>query len=235
MLPRTGSAILFASFIFALSCDDLPRDQSGTFDGIKRSGRMRVGLIENPPWVIRTGGEPAGAEVDMIRQFASETGATPEWHWGGEEKSLGALEKYELDLVIGGLSDQTPWYKRVGLTKQYFEEKIDIGVPTGQSLPDKLEGQQIAVSDARVAGFVREEGAVPVETEDLKSGRLVAAPEWQLAKLGLSPSRNELHSDRHVVAVPPGENQLVKRLEEFLSKQRDQIPAILQQQPEASK
>jgi len=44
---------------------------------------MRVGLVEHPPWVVRTNGEPRGVEVELVRQFANGLGTTPEWHWGG--------------------------------------------------------------------------------------------------------------------------------------------------------
>jgi polar amino acid transport system substrate-binding protein len=195
---------------------------------------MRVGLTENPPWVIRTDGEPAGAEVELMREFASQLGAQPEWHWGGEEKLLGALEHYELDAVVGGMSDETPWRKRIGLTRYYFEEKFDVGSQGGGSRQWDLSRQQVTVFDPRMAGFVRQKGGEPVQapTGQLNGLRPVAAAEWRLEKMGLSPTGTNLHADRHVIAVPPGENQLVKRLEEFLSTRREQLPGLLQKQPE---
>ena len=227
---------IFILIIPALSCEDLPRDQKETTRRITQSGKLRVGLIENPPWVIRTMDEPKGAEVELVRQFASEIGAKPEWTWGGEEKLLGALENYELDLVAGGLSDKTPWKNRIGMTGQFFKETFDVGTrPNGASVKD-LKDREIVVNDSRTAGFVREKDALPVQTDELSGsdGRLVAAPTWELEKLGLSPTGNDLHTDRHIVATPPGENQLVKRLDEFFSRQKDNIPALLQQQSEVA-
>ena len=233
-VSRLTSVFIVAAAILCYSCAELPKDQSGTIDGIRKTGRMRVGLIESPPWVIRTNGEPAGAEVELIKQFASELGAQPEWHWGGEENLLGALEKYELDVVVGGISDQTPWSKRVGLTRYYFEEKFDVGRPSGNTTLSDLKGQEVAVQGPRVAAFVRQKGATPIQVDSVENVgmRPVAAADWQLARLGLTASGNNLHTDKHVIAVPPGENQMVKRLEEFLTKQHDNIPTILQQQPE---
>jgi len=197
-----------------------------------------VGVIENPPWVIRIDDEPSGAEVELVKQFASEIGAEPEWKWGGEEKLFGALEKFELDLVIGGLSDKSPWKNRIGMTGPFYTETFDIGIrPNEASLTD-LKDREIAVgNDSRLAGYVRDKNALPVQLDDLDDteearGRPVAAPTWQLEKLGLSPTRNDLHTDRHIVATPPGENQLVKRLDEFFSRQKDNIPALLQRQSE---
>jgi polar amino acid transport system substrate-binding protein len=156
-------SILITSFLIvfvAHGCANLPRDPKKTLRQLQ-SRPIRVGLVENPPWVVRSSGEPSGVEVDLIRNFASELGTTAEWHWGGEQKQLEALEYYQLDIVLGGLTDQTPWRKYVALTSPYFED-----------------------------------------SEKLK----------------------------HVIAVPPGENALVKRLDEFLYKKRFEIPNLLQQQ-----
>ena len=99
------------------ACSNLPRDPKETLRTVQ-TRPMRVGLVEHAPWVIRTTGEPAGVEVDLVRQFAAALGTTPEWNWGGEQEQLEALEEYQLDLVIGGFTDRTPWRKYVGLTRE---------------------------------------------------------------------------------------------------------------------
>src|SRR5215203_348812 len=223
--------IVLTSIASLAACGDLPRDQEDTFKHIKGTGRLRVGLVENPPWVIRTADEPAGAEVELIREFAAENGAQPEWQWGGEEKLLGALEKFEIDLVAGGFSDSTPWNTRIGLTGPFYREKFDIGVPAGSSPVTELTGREISVDqDPRLTGFLREKDAVPVESGGSPDigARPVAAPEWKLHMLALTPSGSKLHTDRHVIATPPGENQLVKRLDEFFSARKEQIQPMLQ-------
>src|SRR5829696_6285113 len=135
------AAGFFLTFtLFSYSCAELPKDQHSTVDGIRQSGRMRIGLIENPPWVIRTSDEPAGAEVELMRRFASQLGVAPEWHWGGDEDLFGALEIFELDAVAGGISDETPWSKRIGITRYYFRENFDVGVEAGQPIDD-LKGK----------------------------------------------------------------------------------------------
>src|SRR4051812_45288136 len=95
---RTG--ILFIVSLLAAACSNLPRDPQNTLRRIQSEKKMRIGLVENPPWVIRTAnGEPAGAEVELIKQFTDALGAEAEWHWGGEQQQMEALERYELDLV----------------------------------------------------------------------------------------------------------------------------------------
>jgi polar amino acid transport system substrate-binding protein len=234
---RTCIAVCTFLMIMTSSCADLPRDQENTVNNIRQSGKMRIGLIENPPWVIRTSGEPTGAEVELMRQFAAGLGAQPEWHWGGEEKLLGALEKFELDAVVGGISSSTPWRKRIGLTSVYYEEAYNVGFPADTPTPSDLKGREIAVlSDARLAALVREKGATPIiaaSAEEL-DGKPLAAAEWKLDKLGLIRGGKTLHTDSHIVATPPGENNMVMLLDQFLSSKGGEIALMLQQQPEVS-
>jgi polar amino acid transport system substrate-binding protein len=137
-----------------VSCDDFPRDQTGTYERIRKSGEMRIGLVESPPYVIKTGGEPAGVEVELLERFAEANGAKPTWQWGGEERLLAGLEHFEMDAVAAGITDSTPWTKRVGLTSPYHKHQV--------------------------------------------------------------------------IAIPPGENQLLKRLDEFLGENRDEIAVKLE-------
>jgi polar amino acid transport system substrate-binding protein len=229
-------ALLIALGFLLVSCSELPKDQENTVRRITDSGKMRIGLMENQPWVIRTGDEPSGAEPVLMRDFANTLGAVPEWHWGSDEGLFGALELHELDAVVGGVTDETPWTKRIGITRYYFEENFDVGVPQGNSI-EKLDGVSVAVADPRIAGFVRSENGTPVPTERLSeiSGSPVAAADWKIRQMGLVPAGLDLHTDRHVIAVAAGENQLVKRLEEFLNERHDQIPVILAAQPEVIK
>jgi polar amino acid transport system substrate-binding protein len=115
MLTRRLLFLLLIMSACVAGCSDLPRDPKETLRRVQ-GGRLRVGLVEHPPWVVRTEGEPAGAEVALVRQFATEVGAMPEWHWGGEQQQMEALRYYQLDLLIGGTTDETPWSKYVGLT-----------------------------------------------------------------------------------------------------------------------
>jgi ABC-type amino acid transport substrate-binding protein len=118
------SACVLAACLAA--CDGLPRDAEGTAARVA-GGRLRVGLVEHQPWVVRTSGEPAGAEVELVRELAHELRAAPEWRWGGEEQHMQALEHFELDLVIGGLTTKTPWAAHVGLTRPYYEDEHSVG------------------------------------------------------------------------------------------------------------
>jgi polar amino acid transport system substrate-binding protein len=231
-MPTRRFLLLLIAVIFCSSgCSNLPRDPKETLRSVQ-GGRLRVGLVEHSPWVVRTEGEPAGAEIELARQFAQELGAKPEWYWGSEQQHMEALEHYELDLVLGGLTDETPWSKHVGLTSPYFEERIEVGVPRPTPPPKSLKGVQVAVKRGEAAAsYLERNGALPVRVDDLaQTSGPVAAPDWQLEQLGFTATEVELHKENHVWAVPPGENGWIKRLDVFLSQRRTQVKALLQQE-----
>src|SRR4051812_7164279 len=113
-----GAASLIGIVALA-GCDNFPRDPEKTLDRVQ-AGHLRVGLVENAPWVIRRDGQPTGAEVELVKRLAAEVGTTPEWHWGGEQEQMEALEHFELDLLVGGITRDTEWRKKVGLTSAYL-------------------------------------------------------------------------------------------------------------------
>jgi polar amino acid transport system substrate-binding protein len=230
--PSAGRAALLAlaASVFAASCGHLPRDPEGTL-GHVRSGHLRVGLIESPPWVVRTTGEPSGVEVRLLRDLAAETGATPEWHWGGEERHMQALHEYALDVVAGGLTADTPWAKQVGLTRPYYEERLVVGVPASATLPAKLDGIQVAVPRGEALDtYVARLGATPVLVDDIAEAHgLAAGPEWRLLGMGMTASDRVLHTAGHVIAVPPGENGWLDGVDRFLIGRKAAIEPMLRE------
>jgi len=70
-----------------------------------------------------------------------------------------------------------------------------------------------------------------IRVDDLSQANgAVAGPAWQLEQMNLKSTSQELDSVKHVLAVPPGENALVKRLDEFLFNKRFEIKSLLQQE-----
>ena len=57
----------------------IPADPEKTLERVQ-NGRIRVGLVENPPWVAREDGDdiPVGIEGDLVQQLVKELGAVPE-------------------------------------------------------------------------------------------------------------------------------------------------------------
>ena len=82
-----------------------------------------------------------------------------------------------------------------------------------------------------VAAKLEKKGARVIRVDDLtQANGPVAAPDWQLEQMNLKGTNHELDSTKHVLAVPPGENALVKRLDEFLFDKRFEIKNLLQQE-----
>ncbi|MBF4995312.1 transporter substrate-binding domain-containing protein [Arthrobacter gandavensis] len=117
-----------------------PADPDQTLTDVT-GGTLRVGASVNPPYVEDQGRHLSGSEVELVEHYAQTLDANIEWTQGGEEDLMGRLEHGELDLVIGGLTDKTPWTKKAGLTRPYTEStdafgsrhKHVLAVPLGEN------------------------------------------------------------------------------------------------------
>jgi polar amino acid transport system substrate-binding protein len=99
----------------------IPTDPEGTLERVT-GGTLRVGVSPNPPWTeAAQDGEPTGAEVGLVKEFAATLQAEVSWTVGGEEALIKRLEEGDLDLVIGGLTADTPWEEHIAVTKPYAE------------------------------------------------------------------------------------------------------------------
>lgn len=111
----------------------IPTDPQGTLDRV-RGGTLRVGVSHHEPQVRwrGEGHEPRGTEPEFVRRFASSLDADVSWTGdAGEEALVSALEDGELDLVIGGLTDRSPWSAQVALTAVYARSLGPDGEPIG--------------------------------------------------------------------------------------------------------
>jgi polar amino acid transport system substrate-binding protein len=97
---------------------DVPRDPEGTCARV-RGGTMRVGITEHPPWTVLEHDDPSGIEVQMLRKLARQLQAEIAWQRGSESQLMEALQGGELDVVIGGMKESTPWSSHVGMTRSY--------------------------------------------------------------------------------------------------------------------
>jgi ABC-type amino acid transport substrate-binding protein len=148
--------LVFATLVVLnLGCN-LPRDADGTLDRV-RGHVLRVGVVEHPPWVVMTGDTPSGIEPELVNRLARELGARPMYRRGSESELLEALERRELDLVLGGLRDDSPWRTRVALTRPYFTER------------DSSAGRVFAAAPGENGWLVH------VERFLMRNGRLVAS------------------------------------------------------------
>ena len=72
---------------------------------------------------------------------------------------------------------------------------------------------------------------MPFQTRDLSGADLpVAAHEWEIEALEFRPTGIELPEERHVMAVPPGENGWLVTLERFLDERGDAAKDLLRKE-----
>jgi ABC-type amino acid transport substrate-binding protein len=120
-------AALLAASLFLAGCQPYPADPDGTLDRVT-GGVLRVGASPNGEWVRVSGSsDPEGREAELVREFAAKLEARVEWTVGTEYVLAEAVKHGELDLVIGGLDDKTPWEKHAGLTRGYTESTDERG------------------------------------------------------------------------------------------------------------
>ena len=193
---------------------------------------MRVGVVEHRPWTIVTaGGAAGGIEGALVADVAQDLGARIQWIGGPESRLLRALELGELDIVIGGLTDDNPWKDRVTFTKSTYTDTIVVAgppPPRAEPLPN-LAGQTVAVRIGDPAGaYVRKQGGTPWPMAEVAhAAGLLAAPTWQLPRLGFAPVGVTLYEAKHVVAVAPGDKAWEATVERSLAKRRPLIAEIL--------
>lgn len=107
-------------------CTGFPADPDDTLERVR--GVLRVGVSPHDPWTRLAGvGEPSGTEPELVRRFAADLGAEVSWTPGGEEELMTQLEEGGLDLVVGGLTADTPWTDKAAITQPYAEARDDAG------------------------------------------------------------------------------------------------------------
>lgn len=124
LLRRTlaaATALLLAVGLSACGIT-VPTDPEGTLDTVT-GGQLRVGVSAEPGLVSVDGDDPGGAPTGsiptLVSGFADSLDAEVEWTEASEETLVGMLERGELDLVAGGMTDQTLWVDRAGVSRGY--------------------------------------------------------------------------------------------------------------------
>ena len=118
MLPRR--AFVFAPLIVG-ACVRPPRDSKGGLERIRGEGVVRVGVVENPPWVRLEGGRPSGLEPELIQRWAAGLGARPAYRAGDLDELAEALHRREITVLAAGLERKTPYKKKLALTEAYLK------------------------------------------------------------------------------------------------------------------
>jgi polar amino acid transport system substrate-binding protein len=208
----------------------LPDDPESTLKRVT-GGTMRVGVTESPPWVVLGDGGPSGVEVEIVELFARELGAEIEWHEGSAEELAAALGMRELDLLAGGIVSTSGLAAHAGLSHPYLTTQVVVAVPPGTYGGD-IAGLEVAVESAtEEAGVLDKTDAIPVRVDDVTEvDGPIAVEGYLLDDLGLEDTGVRLSETDHVMAVPPGENAWLVRLERFLLDHEDEVHRILEEE-----
>lgn len=115
----------------------MPADSVGTF-GRATDGTLMVGIFEHQPWAHfdDSTGSVTGSEVELIQGFAETINAEIEWKDGPESVLAHDMKEGHLDVMIGGLTDTSPWSSHMALTRPYAtidEENMVMGVRMGEN------------------------------------------------------------------------------------------------------
>jgi hypothetical protein len=117
---RCIRALLVLAATAASACD-LPRDPELTLERVRSTGVLRAGAVSNPPFVVTSRGDVSGPEAAAVEAFAEAHGAEVTWVVGDEEELVERLERFELDVVVGGITKKNPRVKKVGATLPLYE------------------------------------------------------------------------------------------------------------------
>lgn len=97
---------------------------------------LRVGAVASPPYLVPSENGARGPEAELVRAFARGIDAEIEWRWGSVDAHMRSLERFEVDLVVAGLTTVSPWKKKVGFTRPWRVEgdrKHVLAVPPGEN------------------------------------------------------------------------------------------------------
>jgi polar amino acid transport system substrate-binding protein len=217
-VPRVLFALLAA--LLLAGCQ-YPQDPEGTLDRV-RGDTLRVGVTEAEPWVKLSGDDPAGVEVELIKEFAATLDAEVEWVEGSESDLMEALDGRQLDVVIAGLTRRSVWMNAAALTRPYLTTQSVIAAPdaaTARRLSEDLGGERIAVeaNSPEAAKLEMDTDAVVVGVDSLDAVEGPAAVhDYLLDDLGLVRTDAELDEHEHAMAVSLGENATLVALDRFL-------------------
>ncbi|WP_231587807.1 hypothetical protein [Microbacterium oxydans] len=96
----------------------IPADPDGTLESVS-GGELRVGVSPDGDLVRTDGGTPSGTVVELVDDFAASIDAKPTWTVATEESLVRMLESGDLDLIAGGITADTPWLDKAGVSRGY--------------------------------------------------------------------------------------------------------------------
>lgn len=116
--PWAAAAIVAAIAVLPGCGLQVPADPEGTLERVE-GGVLRAGASPDAGLVRVTPTAVTGPLPDLVTAFAQHHDADVDWIVGSEETLVTGLENGTLDIAIGGMTAQTPWADRAGITRGY--------------------------------------------------------------------------------------------------------------------
>lgn len=113
------AGLMVALLLSLAGCSTMPRDPGGTLERVRETSVLRVGASPSGDLVRPDGDAVGGSEARLVTGYATSLGARVRWRVGGEEELVAAMERGEIDVIVGGLSAASPWVDTVSLTRPY--------------------------------------------------------------------------------------------------------------------
>ena len=133
-----GSCLLLT----VVGCGEYPKDPEGTSERIHREG-VRVGLAEDGSHVQINGdssqGPAEGIEIVLLERMLADLGVEEaERQVGASDELMEKLERFELDIVVGGYTESSPWRNRVAFSRPWYVDPSDgdhhvLALPPGEN------------------------------------------------------------------------------------------------------
>ncbi|WP_437583868.1 transporter substrate-binding domain-containing protein [Paramicrobacterium sp. CJ85] len=121
-----AAATLIAVLALTACSLHMPTDPYGSLEHA-RGGTLRVGVSPNGDLAVVEENHVSGSEAELVKGYAKSIDAKIEWTVGSEEALVRGLETQQLDIVIAGITDTTPWAERAGMTRPYRSITADDG------------------------------------------------------------------------------------------------------------
>ena len=115
-----------------ISCKPFPRDAMQTYEEIKNSRDLKVGLLHAPPYVDLLSHELLGSEVALIQSFVKNRKIKGvAFIFFNTQEGFKALENKKIDLLLGGMKKNMP-FKKVGYTRPFGQNRV-IAISPGEN------------------------------------------------------------------------------------------------------
>ncbi|WP_435202209.1 transporter substrate-binding domain-containing protein [Janibacter sp. GS2] len=97
-MRRLLAMLLLLPLLLVAGCSD----SGSALSRAESTGILTVGVVDNPPRAVpEDDGDVSGSDADLISGYADSIGAHPSWQVGELDALAAAVERGEIDVIIG--------------------------------------------------------------------------------------------------------------------------------------